>query len=174
MQILLIGGASGTGKSSVGWELSALLERRGVAHCVIDGDSLGHVFPAPVDDPSRSAITERNLASIWSGFAALGQTRLVFTNTVSVLQEEMVCRAVAGDRSPSVEVTRVVLVASEETVAARLAVREVGSQLDVHVDRSRRAAVLLAQRAPAGTVTVVTDGREVDDIAGEVLAATGW
>ena len=45
MQILLLAGASGTGKTWVGWEVSAILERRGTAHCVIDGDTLGHVVP---------------------------------------------------------------------------------------------------------------------------------
>lgn len=38
-------------------------------------------------DPHRTAITERNLAAIWANYAALGETRLIYTNTVSVLEE---------------------------------------------------------------------------------------
>lgn len=179
IQILLLGGASGTGKTSVGWEVSAILERRGVAHCVIDGDTLGHIFPAPQGDPSRSRIVERNLASVWSGFAEVGQTRLVYTNTVSVLEEEMIRRAVVGSgadggASIEIEVTGVVLTACARTVAQRLARRETGAQVDLHIDRSLRAAMLLQQRSPVGTVVIATDGRPVEDIARDVLVATGW
>ena len=102
IQILLLGGASGTGKTTVGWELSAILEHRCVAHCVIDGDTLWHIFPAPPGDPSRSGIVERNLASVWSGFAEVGQTRLIYTNTVSVLEEEMIRRAVRASSAGGV------------------------------------------------------------------------
>ncbi|MFJ9377008.1 hypothetical protein [Streptomyces sp. NPDC101455] len=39
---------------------------------------------------------------------------------------------------------------------------------------SARTARLLDQRAPVDTVRVVTDGRAVADIAGDMPAATGW
>lgn len=183
IQILLLGGASGTGKTTVGWELSAILEHRCVAHCVIDGDTLGHIFPAPPGDPSRSGIVERNLASVWSGFAEVGQTRLIYTNTVSVLEEEMIRRAVrassaggvvSSEVEVQVEFTSVVLVAGARTVAQRLARRETGDRVDLHIDRSLRAAMLLQQRASKSVVVISTDGRAVEDVALEVLDATGW
>lgn len=185
IQILLLGGASGTGKTTVGWELSAILEQRCVAHCVIDGDTLGHIFPAPPGDPSRSGIVERNLASVWSGIAEVGQTWLIYTNTVSVLEEEMIRRAVrassaGGVVSSEVEVevqvefTSVVLVAGARTVAQRLARRETGDRVDLHIDRSLCAAMLLQQRASKSVVVISTDGRAVEDVALEVLDATGW
>ncbi|EFH28314.1 MULTISPECIES: hypothetical protein [Streptomyces] len=37
-----------------------------------------------------------------------------------------------------------------------------------------REARMLDERAPVGTLRVVTDGRTVIDIAAEVTAATGW
>jgi hypothetical protein len=181
IQILLLGGASGTGKTTVGWELSAILEQRCVDHCVIDGDTLGHIFPAPPGDPSRSGIVERNLVSVWSGFAEVGQTRLIYTNTVSVLEEEMIRRAVrassaGGVVSSEVDVkfTSVVLVAGARTVAQRLARRETGDRVDLHIDRSLRAAMLLQQRASESVVVISTDGRAVEDVALDVLDATGW
>ena len=179
IQILLLGGASGTGKTTVGWELSAILEQRGVAHCVIDGDTLGHIFPAPPGDPLRSRIVERNLTSVWSGFAEMGQTRLIYTNTVSVLEEEMIRRAIeassaAGETPVGIEVTSVILTAGPRTVAQRLARRETGDRVDLHIDRSLRAALLLQQRAPKTGIVVCTDDRGVEGIAAEVLDATGW
>lgn len=175
VQVLLLGGASGTGKTSVGWEASALLEEREVPHCVIDGDSLGHVFPAPENDPQRSAIVERNLAAVWSGFAELGHDRLVYTNTVSVLEADMITRAVlTSARSTAVAITPVVLTAEPRTVAERLARRETGDLVGVHIDRSRRAALLLAERAPTETVRLPTDDLTARDVAIEVLRVAGW
>ncbi|MFC9086030.1 hypothetical protein [Nocardiopsis dassonvillei] len=170
-RLLLIGGGSGTGKTTVGWEVSVILQRRGIAHCVLEGDYMDQVHPAPPGDPHRGGITERNVAAVWANYAALGHRRLVYTNTVSVLEEDMLRRAMGGG---DIGVTRILLTAGEATVRARLAVRETGSQLLPHVERSLRAAVRLDAEAPAGTVRVATDGRTVEEVAARVVAATGW
>ncbi|MFI0740711.1 hypothetical protein ACH4PU_21865 [Streptomyces sp. NPDC021100] len=170
-EALLIGGRSGVGKSTVGWEVSALLEEAGVPHCVLDGDYLGHVSPAPPDDPHRAALTERNLAAVWSNFTALGHRRLVYTNTASVLEDGLFRRALGGG---SLRLVRVLLTASDETAAARLARRETGTRLAHHIRRSRDAARLLEAQAPPGTVRVATDGRRVREIAREVVGVAGW
>ncbi len=51
-EALLIAGRSGVGKSTVGQEVSALSRDAGVAHCLIEGDVLDHVHPAPPGDPT--------------------------------------------------------------------------------------------------------------------------
>lgn len=170
-RLLLIGGGSGTGKTTVGWEVSVILQRRELAHCVLEGDYMDQVHPAPPGDPHRGGITERNVAAVWTNYAALGHHRLIYTNTVSVLEEDMLRRAMGGG---DIGVTRILLTASEATVRARLAVRETGSQLLPHVERSLRAAVHLDAEAPAGTVRVATDGRTVEEVAARVVAATDW
>lgn len=171
-EALLIGGRAGVGKTTVGWEVSARLRAAGVAHAVIDGDFLGQVHPAPDGDPHRAAIAEANLTAVWGNYAALGYRRLVYTNTVSVLDE------VAGQfrraMGTGVRIVRVLLTASDETVAARLNGREIGSELEHELANSIRKARLLDQRAPVDTLRVVTDGRPVVDIAEDVPAATGW
>ncbi|MGP3774871.1 hypothetical protein ACTWJ8_29060 [Streptomyces sp. SDT5-1] len=171
-EALLIGGRAGVGKTSVAWEVSALLRAAEVDHCVLEGDYLGQVHPAPADDPRRSAITERNLVSLWSNFAALGHHRLVYTNTVSVLtrSEGMFRRAMGDD----VRLVRVLLTASDDTARARLTARELGSELDTELRGSHRKSRLLDDESPPDTLRVPTDARTVPDIAREVLEATGW
>ncbi|WP_217166910.1 hypothetical protein [Streptomyces sp. AC512_CC834] len=169
--LLLIGGGSGVGKSTVGWEVSALLRDAGTAHCLIEGDGMDQIHPAPDGDPHRTAITERNLAAVWANYAALGQRRLIYTNTVSILEAPMIGRAMGGDE---VRVTCVLLTADEATVRQRLAVRETGSQLGPHIERSLRMGRRLAEEAPVGTVRVPTDGRAVPDIAAQVVRLTAW
>jgi hypothetical protein len=171
-EVLLIGGRAGVGKTTVGWEVSALLRAAAVSHAVIDGDFMGQVHPAPEGDPDRSEVTESNLAAVWGNFARRGYRRLIYTNTLSVLPEAagMFERAMGA----GVRIVRVLLTASDATVRERLVRRELGSELEQELEGSARKARLLERRAPARTVRVVTDGRAVVDIAREVVAATYW
>jgi hypothetical protein len=159
------------GKSTVAWEVSQFLQAASIAHCLIEGDLMGQVHPAPTDDPDRSAITERNLAAVWANFAALGHHRLIYTNTVSVLETDMFQRALGAE---SLRIVRVLLTADDATAGSRLAQREIGSQLEPHIQRSVFMARHLAEHSPADTVRVPTDGRPILDIARHVLTATGW
>ncbi|MEV6957216.1 hypothetical protein [Streptomyces sp. NPDC051183] len=171
-EVLLIGGRAGVGKTTVGWEVSALLRAAAVSHAVIDGDFMGQVHPAPEGDPHRSEITEKNLTAVWENFTQRGYRRLIYTNTASVLPEAtgMFVRAMGAQA----RITRVLLTASDATARERLVGRELGSELEQELKGSARNARLLDQRACAGTVRVVTDGRHVVDIAREVVAVTGW
>ncbi|MFE2359006.1 AAA family ATPase [Streptomyces parvulus] len=170
-ELLLIGGASGVGKTTVAWEVSSALQEKNTAHCLIEGDYMDQIHPAPAGDPHRTAITERNIAAVWSNYAALGHPRLLYTNTVSILEEPMIRRAMGGRTS---RVTCVLLTAEEATVRQRLAQREIGSQLPAHIERSLKKARRLDEAAPPGTVRIPTDGRSVQDIATRVLEAAGW
>ncbi|MEV3908203.1 AAA family ATPase [Streptomyces canus] len=171
-EVLLLGGRAGVGKTTVGWEISARLRAARVAHAVIDGDFMGQVHPAPGGDPHRAAVAERNLTAVWGNYAELGYRRLVYTHTVSVLEESTgVFRRAMG---VGVRIVRVLLTASDETTERRLAGRELGSELERELRGSARKARMLDERAPAGTLRVVTDGRTVIDIAAEVTAVTGW
>lgn len=76
-ELLLIGGGAGVGKTTVAWEVSASLQRVGTAHCLMEGDYMDQIHPAPANDPHRTSITERNIAAVWSNYAALGQSRLI-------------------------------------------------------------------------------------------------
>ncbi|MFJ1929914.1 MULTISPECIES: AAA family ATPase [unclassified Streptomyces] len=172
VEVLLIGGRAGVGKTSVGWEVSSQLRAMAVAHAIIEGDFMGQVHPAPEGDPDRSEITESNLTAVWANFAQRGYRRLIYTNTASVLPEVtgMFERAMGN----GVRIVRVLLTASDATAQERLVGRELGSELERELEGGIRKARLLEQEAPAGTVRVVTDGRPVVDIARDVVAATGW
>jgi hypothetical protein len=169
-EALLIGGRSGVGKSTVAWEVSAQLQDCSVAHCLIEGDFLDQAYPPPAGDPTRRKLTEDNLAALWRNFAALGYRRLIYTNTVSILESDMIVRAMGGHP----RVTSVLLTSTDETASARLSAREIGSQLDAHVHRSSAMARRLDQAPPLSVVRVPTDGRDVISIARDVVAAARW
>jgi len=72
---LLIGGRSGVGKTSVGFEIHAQLEAAGVSHAVIDGDFLDMAYPPPWEHK----LAERNLAVLWANYRTVGYRRLIYT-----------------------------------------------------------------------------------------------
>ncbi|MGC4950147.1 AAA family ATPase [Streptomyces sp. DT224] len=169
-EALLIGGRAGVGKTTVGWEISAQLQTLHIAHCLIEGDNLDQAFPAPADDPARTKMTEANLAALWRNYAALGYRRLIYTNTVSVLEPDLITRAMGG----TPRITAVLLTADDATTRQRLRTREIGGQLDAHITRSTAMAQHLEVTAPPWVARVPTDGRAVTDIARDAIAATNW
>ncbi len=168
--MLLLAGRSGAGKSAVAFELSALWQRAGLAHCLVDGDNLCAAYPKPATDPHGTAMTEANLRAVWATYATAGYRRLVYVNTVSVLERELVTRALGG----RAQVTGALLTASARTVRDRLGAREIGSELRAHLDRSAATAELLDRAAGPWVARVPTDGRTVAEVAADVAAASGW
>ncbi|MFF1374950.1 hypothetical protein [Streptomyces sp. NPDC058308] len=170
-EVLLIGGRSGVGKSSVGWEVAARLRAADIGHALIEGDLLDAVHPAPTGDPDRSGITERNLAAVWANYRALGCHRLVYTNTASVLpsEEQLFAKAMDGPR-----IIRVLLTATDATAEQRLTAREVGSELEQQLRRSAYMARHLDDHVGPGTHRIATDDRGLREIAAEVVRVTGW
>ncbi|HYH13481.1 MAG TPA: adenylyl-sulfate kinase [Thermomicrobiales bacterium] len=166
MRALLIAGRSGVGKSTVSYEVSELLRQHDVAHALVDGDNLDAVHPSV----EGSSLAEANLRAIWSNYRALGHDRMIYVNTVSVLESEMIRRAIGKDA----EISGILLTASDDTAGERLRTREIGSTLDVHIERSAAAAGFLEDAAPDWVHRVPTDGRSVTEIAASILRLTGW
>ncbi|UYG17506.1 AAA family ATPase [Brachybacterium huguangmaarense] len=164
--VIILGGRSGVGKTSVAAEASRILARADIRHAVIEGDNLDQAHP----EPWRQGIdlAERNLAAMWANYRAIGYSRLIFTNTVSVLEIPTLAVTLGTDLRPF----GVLLTASDETAAQRLGQREIGSALDEHIERSRQAVARLDAESTAHRVH--TDGRSVSDIAREILSVAGW
>ncbi|WP_307802218.1 GNAT family N-acetyltransferase [Cellulomonas dongxiuzhuiae] len=164
--VLLIGGRSGVGKSTVAAAVHDLLVGRDVPHAVVEGDALDLAHPTPWEHGVAAA----NLADVWRRYRSLGHRRLVYTNTVSVLEADVLAAAV-GDQP---HVTSVLLTASDGVARERLRRREQGESYDAHVTRSDAAAGRLEAAAGDDVHRVPTDGRTPGEIAAEVVALAGW
>lgn len=165
-EILLLGGRSGVGKSSVGHEIHAQLARGSVRHALIDGDYLGMAYPAP----DALGIAESNLGLIWANYERHGYTHLVYSQTVSVLHSAELREAMGGTR----QAVGILLTSSEETARARLSQRETGSELAIHIERSTLMARQLESESPAWVHRVSTDNRSLQAIASEIIGLTNW
>jgi hypothetical protein len=163
VDVLVISGPAGVGKSVTAFEASDHLRAEGVAHALIDTDELDRFYPVPED---LSALTERNLAAIWDGYRERGCTRLILVGVYADLPKELAwtARAVPGARF-----TLVRLMASSSMLERRIAGREVGSGCEAQLGRTtRQLADMAADRRPEVDV-VDTDGLSVVDAAREVL-----
>ncbi|HEY3906182.1 MAG TPA: hypothetical protein VGM14_19895 [Streptosporangiaceae bacterium] len=109
---------------------------------------------------------------MWANYRALGYRRMIYTNTASVLEKVIHELTTAMDDSP--QVTAVLLTCSDATARQRLSRREIGSELNWHIERSGLTALRLDRRAPDWVHRVTTDHRTIPDIATEVKALTGW
>ena len=167
--VLLIGGAAGVGKSSVGWEVSVQLNRLAVAHWHLEGDVLDAAWPRPPDDQDGRRLTVNTLRAMAGVFAAEGYRRCVYAQTASVVDVGLVTQALG-----EVRLRGVLLTASEATRIARLSGREIGSDFDRHVVSTRRMAEHLERKAPAWVTRVPTDERTVHEVAQKVIALSGW
>lgn len=169
-QAVFLGGRSGVGKSTVALAMHHLLSQREVRHAVIDGDNLDLAYPAPWEAHPGSLLAERNLGSMWANYRDLGYRRVIYTNTVSVLNLPGLAAAIGG----TVETTGILLQASSRVVRSRLAAREQGSALDLHLSRSESAAARLDAEAPPHVYRVDAESAPAHDIAARVIELTGW
>jgi adenylate kinase len=165
-QLLAIGGRSGVGKSTVAFAIHDLLSGQGVQHAVIEGDALDLAHPAPWE----SRMAARNLRAVWANYRSEGYRRLVYTNTVSVLEVDDLAAAMGDDPF----VTAVLLEARDESVEARLRQREQGDSLKAHLERSKRSSAFLASKAPSNVYRVVTDSKSPSSIASEIGELLAW
>lgn len=177
MQLLLITGPAGVGKSTLCWELSALLAARQVAHAVIESDELDRVYPRPSAEaleklrPGTKDISSINLAALWSSYRALGHTRLIMSGVMLHLgfDRRWITAAI-----PDAEITVVRLSAAQPTLLARLAQREVGAGAEDQAQRSLRQAERMAQEDATGLILLPTDGKGPAELAESLLVKLGW
>lgn len=74
----------------------------------------------------------------------------------------------------TVEVTSVLLRASDSAVESRLGYREHGEGLESHLERSARMAARLDKAAADGVHRLETDNLTPDAVAERILQLSGW
>jgi adenylylsulfate kinase-like enzyme len=182
--VLLLCGATGVGKSAVGFEVYLRDLRAGFTAAFIDLDQIGFCRPAPPGDTGNHRVKARNLAALWRTYHAAGAQRLIVAGPV---EDEGAVRAYAG-ALPSATLTLCRLHAGRDQLTGRIMRRGQGGswaqpgdpligQSTAHLRRIADEAAADAdalERAAIGAWRIDTDGRTVEEAADLIIAQTGW
>lgn len=177
VDLVLITGPAGVGKSTLTWEVGSQLAAAGVPHAIVESDELDRVYPRPDRSdlerlrPGTIDVSTLNLAAIWATYRALGHRRLIMSGVMLHLRFDLhwILAAI-----PEARITVVRLQASETALAERLAQRETDAGLDEQLQRSLTQARRMADEAPNDSIRLETDGRSPEEIARTLLSALGW
>lgn len=162
LQVLLVTGGVGAGKTSTAVEIGALLDARGEASSVIDLDQLCWITPAPGSGMSVSDVLHASLAAMLPVHVAAGARRLVLARLLLGEDDVDGLRGVLG----GADVRVVELVAPDSVRAARIAGRDAGTVLAGHLEEIGS----LVPAAGLADHVIATDGRSVAEVAAEALS----
>jgi hypothetical protein len=174
-EVLLVCGASGVGKSAVGFEVFLRQLRAGVGAAYADLDQIGFMSAVPAGDPGGHRLRARNLADLWRAYHEVGARRLVLSGPVSDAR----AAAVYAGALPAADVTVCRLHAGSAELARRIPRRGQGlgwpqpgdpligqpeARLRLAAERAAAEAEAL-DRSGLGDLRIDTDGLSVSEAA---------
>jgi hypothetical protein len=179
--LLLLCGAPGAGKSSVGWEVYWLLIRDGVPVAHVDLDGIGY---GPPGHSGSFDLKFRNVAAVWRSYSDVGAFAFVVSGLRALGKDVLACAAAV----PGSVTTPVVLTVTPEEQRERIFARaktryavERGGGSSVQTPEALERFVAAARQQLedeideiAGALVLPTVGVAVVDIARQLLLATGW
>ena len=131
--VLLVTGPVGVGKTAALLAAHRLLTEAGVPHAAVVLEEIQRSWPAPPDDRWNERLAHRNLASLWSNFAAAGAERLLLER---VLEQRSQLRHLR-EAIPGAEVTVVRLRAPLPVIERRVRGREPHLASEWHLGAAR-------------------------------------
>jgi broad-specificity NMP kinase len=178
--VLWICGATGVGKSTVGFEIYLQIVRSGIRAAYVDLQQIGFFHPTADDDPDNHQVKAANLAALWTVFRNAGTQCLVISGHVS--HPDIIRTYV--DSLPGTALTVCRLRAVSDTLTERILLRGQGRGPAIPGDRLRGQPPTVLYRiaeqaahdagdledAKIGDFCVDTDERPVEEIARQVRA----
>ncbi len=167
VDVLVICGAAGVGKTATAYEVSLRLAEDGMGHALVDCDELDRLHPWPVPWFPVWEVARRNLTSVWANYAELGHHRLLLCGVFADLRQEL--RWIA-EAVPDAAFTVVRLTAGLDVLETRVRRREIGTAAEDQLIRSTRQSEEIALFDPPGTLVVDTNGLDVAQVAERVIS----
>ncbi|MEW2398039.1 hypothetical protein [Streptomyces sp. NPDC046862] len=179
LPVLWLCGATGVGKSTVGFEVYQRVLGAGATAAYLDLDQLGFCRPVP-DDPAHHRVKARNLAAVWRTYRAAGAQCLIMSGPV---EDEATVKAYA-DAIPAAELTLCRLHAGRQHLTERIMSRgqsgswaQPGDPLRgqsvthlLHVADQAVASAAALEDAGIGDLRIDTAGHTVDQVADAITA----
>lgn len=165
IEILVLNGSPGAGKSTIANTISDLLEKQHIAHAVVDYDELGRI------EPSNKSVHWKNLKSILENYS-----------TVSGLEKIIIPIAIDSEdilntlKNCLSEAKWIIceLIADRDTLIKRVSEREPN---DYWREKLKRLVNNYADRDDStkfGDTKIRTDNKNEIDTAKEIIEKIGW
>jgi len=148
--ILVLSGPVGVGKTSVGEEVSEVLDAQGIPHTFVDFDQLRYTYPRIPEDPWSSGLGLKNLKAIWKNGFSL--SRVIPDSEISTFQ----------------------LFATSDTLQTRVEKREIGSGLERHKNRALELLEILSGSEAPSDRRIDTEGKSITMLAEEIVGLIEW
>ena len=165
VDVLVLHGSPGAGKSSQARAISESLREAAIPHAVIDLDDLSLIYPSP----GRS-FAQDNLRAVWPNYAAVPHLKVIVVTVLANEDEATSLRAAA----PSATFVVCELTAPLEVLKERVTAREPNefwrTQLEYFVNLFHGRDDLARIR----DFEVSTHEKTLADTAREVLTKAGW
>ncbi|MFI0949261.1 hypothetical protein ACH4Q9_24895 [Streptomyces sp. NPDC021086] len=179
LPVLWLCGATGVGKSTVGFAVYQRVLGAGVTAAYLDLDQLGFCRPVP-DDPANHRVKARNLAAVWRTYRAAGARCLIMSGPV---EDEATVTAYA-EALPAAELTLCRLHAGRQHLTERIMSRAHGGSWTqpgdplrgqsvtrlLHVADQAVASAAGLEDAGIGDLRFDTDGLTVEQVADAITA----
>lgn len=167
LEVLVLNGSAGAGKSTLARELSEVLREDEVAHAVLDVDELARVFP----DQGSSNIKWANVAAVWPTYATVPELSKVILPVLIDTDEDL--RALRAATPCGRFIVRE-LVAPKEVLLERVTEREPNE----YWRRTLRELVeIYWRRDPSqkfADFQVRTDEKPPRETANDIATRLGW
>jgi hypothetical protein len=163
---LLLTGGLATGKTVVVKEVVAIASTRGLRAAAIDLDWLSWTTGATI---GLDELMARNLTAVAGTYAAAGIDHLAMAR--AVLHPNGL-KVVAGALAEW-ELTVIRLAAPRGSLEQRIRARDSGSELREHLSELDNMTDQVSDAAPGARV-VINEGRDLQDVANEVMRIAGW
>jgi len=168
--VLLLSGPVGVGKTSVGEEVSGVLDMQGIPHTFVDFDQLRYTYPRIPEDPWSSGLGLKNLKAIWKNGFTRGARNLVLSTVVEDHDFiDGLSRVI-----PDSEVSTFQLFATPETLQTRVEKREIGSGLEWHKNRALELLEILSGSEAPSDRRIDTEGKSITMLAEEIVGLIEW
>jgi hypothetical protein len=120
IEVGVITGPVGVGKSTVLHEADSLLIRTGVPHATVELEDIARFWGSKPSESGNAAIAYRNLAAVWANYQAGGADRIL----LSLLMERLSDLQPVYEAIPDAEIKVVRLQAPLALIEERLRLRE--------------------------------------------------
>lgn len=168
-QLLIISGPVGVGKTTVGEELSAILEDEEISHTFVDLDGLSKTYPRSSADRFGEQIALKNLQAVWANALEVGARNLIVARVIETATGAQLIADTVGAKHYVI----VQLNASDESLLNRVQRREIGSGRAWH---ERRAIELSRQfrDLKIADIEIDTDNESIASVAREIREHLNW